>query len=90
MPVYEERGECVKADIHPAYGVAVVSCSCGQTFTTRSTKPQLKIELCSKCHPFYTGKQKLVDSGGRVQRFQQRWGLTSSEGSEGDTVKAEA
>jgi len=64
----------MKADIHPAYGEATVHCSCGNTFTTRSTKPDLHVELCNECHPFFTGKQKLVDSGGRVERFQRRYG----------------
>jgi large subunit ribosomal protein L31 len=64
----------MKADIHPAYIEATVRCSCGNTFTTRSTKPQLHVELCNECHPFYTGKQKLVDTGGRVERFQRRYG----------------
>lgn len=50
-----------------------VTCSCGDTFMTRSTKPELHVEICSQCHPFYTGKQKLVDSGGRVERFQKRF-----------------
>lgn len=58
--------------IHPEYNEAKVVCSCGESFTTRSTKSMLRIELCSKCHPFYTGKQKLVDTGGRVERFQKR------------------
>ncbi len=65
----------MKRGIHPNYIAARVTCSCGETFTTRSTKAELKVELCSKCHPFYTGKQKLVDSGGRVQRFQKKYGL---------------
>lgn len=76
----------MKSGIHPNYVEARVVCSCGETFMTRSTKPELRVELCSKCHPFYTGKQKLVDSGGRVQRFQKKYGLevtgTGSEGSE--------
>jgi large subunit ribosomal protein L31 len=62
----------VKADIHPDYVECRVTCSCGNTFTTRSTVPELRAELCSECHPFYTGKQKLVDTGGRVERFQRR------------------
>jgi large subunit ribosomal protein L31 len=62
----------MKADIHPNYVVTEVRCSCGNTFTTRSTKGDLHVELCSECHPFYTGKQKLVDTGGRVERFQRR------------------
>ena len=65
----------MKADTHPKYDTTVVVCSCGNTFTTRSTKPgQLHVELCNECHPFFTGKQKLVDSGGRVERFQRRYG----------------
>jgi large subunit ribosomal protein L31 len=62
----------MKKDIHPKYEEATVHCSCGNTFTTRSTKSDLHVELCSQCHPFYTGKQKLVDSGGRVERFKKR------------------
>jgi large subunit ribosomal protein L31 len=62
----------MKTDIHPDYVLANVRCSCGNTFMTRSTKPELHVEICSACHPFYTGKQKLVDSGGRVERFQRR------------------
>ena len=64
----------MKADIHPNYVVTEVRCSCGNTFTTRSTKGDLHVELCSECHPFYTGKQKLVDTGGRVERFERRYG----------------
>jgi large subunit ribosomal protein L31 len=64
----------MKADIHPDYVTATVRCSCGNTFTTRSTSPELHSELCSECHPFYTGKQKLVDSGGRIDRFERRYG----------------
>jgi large subunit ribosomal protein L31 len=64
----------MKADIHPDYVVSQVTCSCGNTFTTRSTVPELRVELCSECHPFYTGKQKLVDSGGRIDRFERRYG----------------
>jgi large subunit ribosomal protein L31 len=64
----------MKSDIHPNYVEANVRCSCGNTFTTRSTKPELHVELCNECHPFFTGKQKLVDSGGRVERFQRRYG----------------
>ncbi len=64
----------MKADIHPHYEISSVRCSCGNTFTTRSTKDELHVELCNECHPFYTGKQKLVDTGGRVERFQRRYG----------------
>ena len=62
----------MKTDIHPNYAEATVRCSCGNSFTTRSTKPELHVELCNECHPFYTGKQKLVDTGGRVDRYQRR------------------
>lgn len=64
----------MKGNIHPNYGEAVVRCACGETFTTGSVKKELKVEICSKCHPFFTGKQKLVDSGGRVERFNKRYG----------------
>ena len=62
----------MKAGIHPEYVLATVTCSCGNTFQTRSTQPELHVEICSQCHPFYTGKQKLLDTGGRVERFQRR------------------
>ncbi|MCE3265824.1 MAG: rpmE [Solirubrobacterales bacterium] len=62
----------MKTGIHPEYVLSHVHCSCGNDFYTRSTKPELHVELCSDCHPFYTGKQKLVDTGGRVERFRRR------------------
>jgi large subunit ribosomal protein L31 len=62
----------MKTDIHPDYIECKVHCSCGNEFITRSTVSELRAELCSECHPFYTGKQKLVDTGGRVERFQRR------------------
>ncbi len=62
----------MKTEIHPDYVLATVTCSCGNTFQTRSTKTELHVEICSECHPFYTGKQKVVDTGGRVARFQKR------------------
>jgi len=65
----------MKEGIHPKYGEAIVRCACGETFKAGSTKEELTVEICSKCHPFYTGKQKLVDSGGRVDRFKKRYGL---------------
>lgn len=64
----------MKAGIHPEYVETRVRCSCGNEFTTRSTKADLHVELCSECHPFYTGKQKLVDTGGRIDRFERRYG----------------
>jgi large subunit ribosomal protein L31 len=63
----------MKTDIHPEYEVTTVHCSCGNTFTTRSTSKELRVEICSNCHPFYTGKQKLVDTGGRVERFKRKY-----------------
>ncbi len=69
----------MKQDIHPEYVVATVRCSCGNTFTTRSTRSDLRVEICSNCHPFYTGKQKLVDTGGRVERFQRRYAKQQAE-----------
>ena len=63
----------MKPEIHPNYyPTAVVTCACGNTFMTGSTRPELRVEICSNCHPFYTGKQKLMDTGGRVERFQRR------------------
>ena len=70
----------MKENIHPKYGKAIVTCACGETFETGSTKEELRVEICSKCHPFYTGKQKLIDSGGRVDRFNRRYGLSSDQG----------
>jgi large subunit ribosomal protein L31 len=69
----------MKAGIHPHYGETTVRCSCGNTFTTRSTASDLHVELCSECHPFYTGKQKLVDTGGRIDRFERRYGRRKSK-----------
>ncbi len=62
----------MKTETHPDYVQAQVTCTCGNQFVTRSTKPEIHVEICSACHPFYTGKQKLVDTGGRVERFQRR------------------
>ncbi|CAN5651140.1 50S ribosomal protein L31 [soil metagenome] len=63
----------MKTGIHPEYNVTKVTCSCGNTFETRGVKDAIRVELCNQCHPFYTGKQKLVDSGGRVERYKQRY-----------------
>lgn len=65
----------MKEGIHPKYQKATVTCVCGNTFVTGSTKKELRVEICSKCHPFFTGKQKLVDTGGRVDRFKKRYGI---------------
>ena len=69
----------MRADIHPNYVEASVICSCGNSFTTHSTKDALSVELCNECHPFFTGKQKLVDSGGRVDRFEKRYGARKAK-----------
>ena len=63
----------MKSGIHPVYKVVTVTCACGETFTTRSTKDDMRLEICAKCHPFFTGKQKLIDSAGRVERFEKRY-----------------
>ena len=63
----------MKTEIHPQYQQVNVHCACGETWTTGSTKKELRVEICSKCHPFFTGKQKLVDSAGRIDRFQRKY-----------------
>ena len=73
----------MKEGIHPEYVIANVTCSCGNTFVTRSTRSEIHLELCSACHPFYTGKQKLVDTGGRVERFQRRYAKTAAAAPQG-------
>ncbi|MCL6637103.1 MAG: 50S ribosomal protein L31 [Alicyclobacillus sp.] len=69
----------MKTGIHPEYHVTTVTCACGETFETGSTKKNLRVEICSKCHPFFTGKQKLVDTGGRVEKFNKKYGLKSAQ-----------
>ncbi len=69
----------MKAGIHPKYYEVEVRCACGNTFTTRSTKKELRLEICSACHPFFTGKQKLVDTAGMVEKFERRYGKTSKK-----------
>jgi len=69
----------VKKGIHPEYKETTIVCACGNTVHTRSTKENIHVEICSKCHPFYTGKQKLVDSAGRVERFQKRYEKAEKE-----------
>jgi large subunit ribosomal protein L31 len=64
----------MKAGIHPEYHEVEVRCACGNTFTTRSTKKELRLEICNACHPFYTGKQKLIDTAGMVEKFERRYG----------------
>jgi large subunit ribosomal protein L31 len=71
----------VKAGIHPEYVATEVTCTCGNTFTTRSTETSgvIHVEVCSACHPFYTGKQKILDTGGRVARFERRFGKSAAK-----------
>ncbi len=64
----------MKPDIHPKYVTANVHCACGETWQTRSTKSEIRLEICSSCHPFFTGKQKLIDTAGRVERFNRKYG----------------
>jgi large subunit ribosomal protein L31 len=84
----------VKKGIHPKYVEAQVKCGCGNTFTTRSTMEKINVEICSACHPFYTGKQKFVDTAGRIEKFQRKYGnnygiKTKGQGqAQGQTQKA--
>ena len=64
----------MKDNIHPKYEETTIRCACGEEFVTRSTRKDIRVDICSKCHPFFTGKQKLVDTGGRVDRFKKRFG----------------
>ena len=73
---YDLKGvTMMKEGIHPSYEKTTIRCACGAEFETRSTKKDIRLDICSKCHPFFTGKQKLVDTGGRVDRFKKRFGL---------------
>ena len=65
----------MREGIHPNYGEAVVKCACGETFTTKSTKSELRVDVCSKCQPFFTGKQKMVNAGGRVDKFKKKFNI---------------
>ena len=65
----------MKEKIHPNYVETKVTCGCGNSFMTRSTKPELKVDICSKCHPFYTGKQKNIEKGGRIDKFKKRFNM---------------
>jgi large subunit ribosomal protein L31 len=68
----------MKTDIHPAYQVTTITCACGNVFQTRSTRSEIHVEICSACHPFYTGSQKIVDTEGRVERFKKRYKKSES------------
>jgi large subunit ribosomal protein L31 len=79
----------MKQGIHPEYNEINVQCACGNHFTTRSTrKEELHVEICSECHPFFTGKQKLIDTAGRVDRFNKRYGKKQAEAAETETTAA--
>jgi large subunit ribosomal protein L31 len=65
----------MKAEIHPEYVDCVIVCACGNRWETKATKPELRVELCSNCHPFFTGEQRIVDTAGRVERFKRRYGM---------------
>lgn len=69
----------MKDKIHPKYGESTVKCACGETFMTESTKDNLRVEICSKCHPFFTGKQKFIDVGGRVDKFKKKYGIVDND-----------
>jgi large subunit ribosomal protein L31 len=69
----------VKKDIHPEYKVSTITCACGSTFQVRSTTGDISLEICSQCHPFFTGKQKLLDTAGRVEKFRRKYGEYSKE-----------
>ena len=72
----------MKKDIHPKYGKATISCACGNSFETGSTKKNMKVEICSACHPFFTGKQKIIDTAGRVERFNRKYNLSNDKDSD--------
>ncbi len=80
----------MKNNIHPEYMECTVRCSCGNTWTTRATVPEMTLDLCDKCHPFYTGTQKLVDTGGRVQRFADKFGGAAQAQLEKEAAKKAA
>lgn len=69
----------MKEGIHPKYEETTVKCACGEVFTTGSTKKNLHVDICAKCHPFFTGKQKLIDVGGRVEKFKKKFGIVDTE-----------
>jgi large subunit ribosomal protein L31 len=68
----------MKKDIHPQFLDAVIKCACGATFETKSTQKEIRVEICSSCHPFFTGKQKFLDTAGRIERFKKKYGKKSN------------
>jgi large subunit ribosomal protein L31 len=79
----------MKKDIHPKYEETTVTCVCGNTFKTRSTLPEIEVEICSACHPFFTGQQKLIDSAGRIERFMSKYGKDYAKEEEAEKAPAE-
>ena len=79
MFAHAAKEHAVKPGIHPKYHVVEARCACGNTFKTRSTKPELHLEICNMCHPFFTGRQKLIDTEGRVERFTKKFGAQTVE-----------
>lgn len=73
----------MKTGIHPAFVECDVTCVCGNSFKTRSLTPNLRVDICSACHPFFTGKQKIIDTAGRVERFMRKWGISEDSGPKG-------
>lgn len=69
----------MKTGVHPEYNEIDVTCACGNTFKTKSTKPEIRVEICSACHPFFTGKQKIIDTEGRVEKFLQKYGMAQKK-----------
>lgn len=80
----------MKAGIHPKYHEVEARCACGATWATKSTKPELHLEICSNCHPFFTGRQKIVDAEGRIERFTKKYGTTRTSTPKKKTKAAEA
>jgi large subunit ribosomal protein L31 len=80
----------MKTDIHPDYQNCKVHCGCGNTFMTRSTRPEIHVEICAACHPFYTGKQKFIDTAGRIQRFQEKFKWTGDAAQKTAALKGAA
>jgi large subunit ribosomal protein L31 len=80
----------VRKKIHPEYHDVTVTCACGEKFKTRSTRKEMRLELCSKCHPFFTGRQKLIDTAGRVERFTKRYGDRGKAKAAAEATKAQA
>ncbi len=78
VPFLGEEENLVRKDVHPEYFDCTITCACGNAFQTRATKPDIHVEICSSCHHFFTGKQKFVDSEGRVERFRKKYGQTEA------------